>query len=231
MTSRSQQWGDLPLQIRNFNDDFLLIEAEDESSVTALGKQLYAAELDFVEEVIVTEKEICLQLNERFDPAATDWLKGGGEAFTQESRTYELPVYFSEHEDWEGVMATTGLSKKAIIDQLVSLDFSIAMFGFLPGFLYLNGLPAALQVPRKTVPAKYVEANSIALGGRYIGLYALDSPGGWHVIGKLAIPVLQIPLLPPLPVNLGDTLRFRAISQAEYDELQAHPLSLIEYNA
>jgi len=231
MTSRSLPWGKRRLQIRNFNDDFLLIEAEDGASVTQLGKQLFAAALDFVEEVIVTEKEVCLQLNERFDATNMDWLKGGGEVVAQQGKTYQLPIYFSDHEDWAGVIATTGLAKEAIITQLVSTDFSIAMFGFLPGFLYLDGLDPALHVPRKTVPAKYVKANSIAIGGRYIGLYALDSPGGWHVIGKLAIPVLQIPELPPLPVNLGDTLRFRSITKAEYEELLAHPISLTEYNA
>lgn len=231
MTSRSLLWGELRLHIRNFNNDFLLIEAEDQSSVTQLGKQLFADALDFVDEVIVTEKEICLQLNEHFDADDMDWLKGEGAVETRAGQTYQLPIYFSDHEDWAGVTAATGLSKESIIGQLVSADFSIAMFGFLPGFLYLDGLDPSLHVARKTVPAKYVEANSIAIGGRYIGLYALDSPGGWHVIGKLAIPVLQIPELPPLPVNLGDTLRFRAITKVEYDELKAHPITLTQYNA
>ena len=78
-------------------------------------------------------------------------------------------------------------------------------------------------MPRKANPEKYVAANSLAIGGKYLGLYALDSPGGWNVIGKTPISMLQIPNLPPVAVNLGDKIKLQAISASEYEALKKLP--------
>jgi KipI family sensor histidine kinase inhibitor len=146
------------------------------------------------------------------------------------SRCYQLPVYFTEHDDWSAVMATSGCSKNNIIEKLTATEYTIAMFGFLPGFIYLAGLDPALHVPRKTVPSKYVKANSVAIGGKYLGLYALDSPGGWHVIGQTPVSILQMPQLPPVPLHPGDRLQICSISKAAFDELETNKISLIQYN-
>jgi KipI family sensor histidine kinase inhibitor len=220
------------LNIRNFNNDFLLINTtSDGVSLSAIGKYLFEQQFDFVEEVIVTETELCLKLNAHFDDSKLDLLQAIEQKSVLNSQCYQLPVYFTEEEDWTTVISTTGFSRSDIIEKLTATEFSIAMFGFLPGFLYLAGLDPSLQVPRKTVPSKYIKANSIALGGKYLGLYSLDSPGGWHVIGKTPVSILQMPELPPLPLNLGDTIRCCAISEEEFRLLQARQISLIDYNA
>ena len=104
------------------------------------------------------------------------------------------------------------------------------MFGFLPGFIYLDGLDASLHVPRKTIPSKYVKANSIAIGGKYIGLYSIDSPGGWQVIGQTPISILEIPQLPPVEMNLGDRIKLKAIDATEFENILQKKITLKEYN-
>ena len=219
------------LEVRNFHNDFLLITSPTQIPLANIGKALFQQQFDFVEEVIVTEQEICLKLNRHFQESHIDLLTQIKPQASTAIRTYHLPVYFEDHDDWENIISETGLRKPEIVSQLIASQFSVAMFGFLPGFLYLSGLGPQLHVPRKTVPAKYVEANSLAIGGKYLGLYALDSPGGWHVVGKTPISTLQLPQLPPVPLNLGDRLTLHAIGKPEYDILKLRQLTLQEYNA
>lgn len=229
--SKSVQLAKRKLIIRNFNHDFLLIQAEDDAAITSLGKQIFEKKFDFAEEVIVTERELCIKLNDRFDDSKIELLKTLEETSPEPAKTYKLPVFFADHEDWSQVETTTGLNKQHIIKRITASPFSIAMFGFLPGFLYLEGLEPALHVPRKSVPSKYVKANSIAIGGKYIGLYALDSPGGWHVIGQMPIPILQTSQLPPVPFQPGDSILFHPIDKATFEAISIKQITITEYNA
>ena len=149
---------------------------------------------------------------------------------TTKKTSYKLPIYFNDHEDWKNVELVIGFSKTEIIEKLVRTELSISMFGFLPGFMYLSGLDSSLHVPRKTVPSKYVKANSIALGGKYVGLYSIDSPGGWHVIGQIPISILNTSQLPPVDMNLGDLIKLDPIDKEEFENLLKRNISLKEYN-
>lgn len=197
------------MNIKNYNNDFLIIKSDKE--LQQIGKAIFEQNFDFVTEVIVTEKEVCVQLNDLFEVEKLDLFHNLQFTKKGTSKTYELPVYFTNHEDWKRVEAVTGFSKKAIIEKLISTEFSIAMFGFLPGFLYLDGLDESLHVPRKAVPSKYVEANSIAIGGQYLGLYSVESPGGWNVIGKVDVSILDLSSIPPVKMNLGDKIKLKVI--------------------
>jgi len=197
------------LNIKNYNNDFLIIKSDKE--LQQIGKAIFEQNFDFVTEVIVTEKEVCVQLNDLFEVEKLDLFHNLQFTKKGTSKTYELPVYFTNHEDWKRVEAVTGFSKKAIIEKLISTEFSIAIFGFLPGFLYLDGLDESLHVPRKAVPSKYVEANSIAIGGQYLGLYSVESPGGWNVIGKVDVSILDLSSIPPVKMNLGDKIKLKVI--------------------
>ena len=197
------------LNIKNYNNDFLIIKSDKE--LQQIGKAIFEQNFYFVTEVIVTEKEVCVQLNDLFEVEKLDLFHNLQFTKKGTSKTYELPVYFTNHEDWKRVEAVTGFSKKAIIEKLISTEFSIAIFGFLPGFLYLDGLDESLHVPRKAVPSKYVEANSIAIGGQYLGLYSVESPGGWNVIGKVDVSILDLSSIPPVKMNLGDKIKLKVI--------------------
>ncbi len=231
MRSTSLRLFNTDLQVENYNDDFLLLKAKDRDRLIQIGNAIYQQEFNFIDEVIVTEVEVCLKLNKHFeDSSLTDLeqIKISEEAL---ARTFRLPVFFNDHEDWEAVLEYSNLTKRAVIEQLEQSDLSLAMFGFLPGFLYLRGLPEQLQVPRKTVPAKYVKAKSIAIGGQYLGCYTLDSPGGWYVIGQMPLQILNVEELPPIQLKPGDKIKLESIDQETYDELLKKSVTIIDYNA
>jgi KipI family sensor histidine kinase inhibitor len=218
------------LEIKNYNNDFLILKSKNQSFLTEIGKSVFMERLDFIDEVIVTPIEICLKLNENFEESKIEQLQKVEQKVIIKFKTYKLPVYFNEHEDWENVKSQTSFSKKEIIEKLITCNYSISMFGFLPGFIYMEGLDPSLYVSRKTIPSKYVKANSLALGGKYVGLYSIDSPGGWYVIGQIPVSILEIPQLPPVAMNLGDQIVLHPIDKIEFEYILQKQISLKEYN-
>ena len=196
------------MRLENFNDDFVLIHTE---RGTAFGRMLLDRTPDFAREVLVTETEICLPLRRPFTPADADWVRAQFARLKPSEATpvttRQLPLTFTDHADWTAVEDHSGLSRTAVERLLTETEFQLAQFGFLPGFVYLTGLPNALQVPRKATPARHVAAGSVAIGGKYLGVYPTDSPGGWHVIGRVTTPIFQPDRLPPVAWQLGDTVR------------------------
>ena len=225
------------VQVQNFGDEFLLLRAKDmdASTFSRLGRCLFERQFSFVAEVIATEVEICLKLNQRFDqhglvqlqqletlPAATT---------NGDDRTVlRLPVWFSTDDDWQTVCKSTGQDRGDYLSQLLECRFRVAMIGFLPGFVYLNGLPDSLQVARKSNPDRQAEANSFAVGGRYAGIYSLPSPAGWNVLGRLAVSLLQTDQLPPVALQPGDQLTLESVNQADYHQLQRTSATLEQFN-
>ncbi len=217
--------------IENYNNDFLIIKSKSDGQLQLLGATLHAAQLPFIEELIVTPAEICLKLNSLFSPECIERLKQLQASAFVAPDSLKLPICFSEHDDWSYILAKTGLRKQEIRERLLSTQFKVAMFGFLPGFTYMTGLEPLLHVPRKPFPSKYVPANSLAIGGQYLGVYAVDSPGGWHVIARVAVSLLQTHELPPVEFRVGDEVGLQELEEQEFENIKQRGLTLKQYNA
>lgn len=217
--------------VRVFDNHFALLENESSNKLNQqIGEAILKAELPFIDEIIATEVEICLKLNEAFK---IDDLKSlQNIAFTEisESKCFIIPVCFENQNDWSIIEDNCSISKQEYILKLLNLEFEIAMFGFLPGFVYMNGLPPSMHVPRKSNPEIRVKANSLAIGEKYLGFYSLPSPGGWNVIGTSPVSLLQIDKLPPIIVSSNATFKLKSISIDEYDKILNDRVNIIEYN-
>lgn len=226
-----------PVQAESFGDEFLLLRSDKLNSrdFSLLGRSLFERQFDFVDEVIATEVEICLKLNRLFDQHCLPQLQqlevsATTAATSNGSSVLRLPVWFSEADDWEAVCDSTGLDQTIYLQRLLECPFHVAMIGFLPGFVYLNGLPDSLQVPRKTNPDRQTAANSFAVGGRYAGIYSLPSPAGWNVLGRLGVSLLQPQQLPPVALQPGDQLKLECVNQSDYQQLLRTAATLEQYN-
>jgi len=135
--------------------------------------------------------------------------------------TYEVPVCYGGAfgEDLEELAQSHALS----VDQVIALHtaplYRVQMLGFAPGFAYLAGLDDALATPRKVTPRTSVPAGSVAIGGELTGIYPLDLPGGWHIIGRSPVQLFDPNADPPTPFVVGDRVRFVAITAEEYQRL------------
>lgn len=97
-----------------------------------------------------------------------------------------VPVIYGGEQgpDLSAVARYHNLSEAEVIKQHSSVIYTVLFNGFLPGFPYLAGLPESLHTPRRNSPRMKVKAGSIAIGGSQTGIYPIDSPGGWQIIGR-----------------------------------------------
>jgi inhibitor of KinA len=165
----------------------------------------------------------CLMKNELNRSALDEWnvfLKSDIELFQLSDKVWNIPVCYDPRLGKD--LKTLADSKSLDIEKLVKLhsqaSYRIHFFGFLPGFMYLNGLDPALHFPRKSVPDRQMEAGSVAIGGAQTGIYPNESPGGWHVIGRTPISLFNPEANPPVFAKPGERIKFIPIDLEEYDQ-------------
>jgi inhibitor of KinA len=121
--------------------------------------------------------------------------------------------------DLQEVARRAKLEPHQVVDLHCGAEYRVHCVGFTPGFPFLGGLPQKLAMPRRSVPRKEVPAGSVAIGGNHTGIYPVNSPGGWNVIGRTPLRLFDPQKNPPALLWVGDRVRFRAITGAEFDRL------------
>ena len=109
------------------------------------------------------------------------------------SKNIKIPVcYEGEYSpDIERVMKYTGYSKNEIITKHISGNYLVYFIGFSPGFPYIGGMDHTLETPRLKTPRTVVPAGSVAIGGNQTGIYPIQSPGGWNIIGRTYLSLFE----------------------------------------
>jgi inhibitor of KinA len=133
----------------------------------------------------------------------------------QESKHWEIPVKYDTNYglDLDFLSEELQLTINEIINLHSSPTYTIHFIGFLPGFIYLSGLPKELDIPRRKDPRIRIPRGSVALAAGQTGIYPVDSPGGWHIIGRSSASLFDPFSDPPSIYNSGDTVRFINIAQ------------------
>jgi len=138
------------------------------------------------------------------------------------SRLLEIPVCYGGEfgPDLSYLNKHCGLSENQIIKQHSQKEYLVHMLGFLPGFLYLGGLHETLYCPRKSDPKLRVAKGSVGIGGSQTGIYPVESPGGWQIIGRTPAILFdpnreKTTLASPL-----DRIKFVPINHAKFLELE-----------
>lgn len=146
------------------------------------------------------------------------WYMEKGESVVSNRYLWRLPVCYDKEFgiDLEEVSQQLGMTVEDIVAMHSNTVYTVFGIGFLPGFMYLGGVPEELEVPRRPVPRSKVIQGSVGLAGKQTGIYPQDSPGGWNIIGRCSVPMFDIKKESPGFVNVGDKIRFYPISMAEY---------------
>jgi KipI family sensor histidine kinase inhibitor len=131
--------------------------------------------------------------------------------------TWTIPVCYGGV-DLKPLALHVGLEEKEVVQLHHSGDYLLHFYGFLPGFMYLGGLPQQLHCPRKSIPDKAIPAGTVAIGGQQTGIYPIASPGGWHAIGKSPLVFLDLGQISKRP-QIGDRIRFRPIDRYEFEAI------------
>jgi KipI family sensor histidine kinase inhibitor len=142
-------------------------------------------------------------------------------------RTIEIPtVYGGIYGPELGYVAQfNGLTELQVIDIHSGTDYLVYAMGFTPGFTYLGGLSDKIVTPRLQTPRTEIPAGSVGIAEQQTGIYPIESPGGWQLIGRTPVNLFDPTKSPPVIVEPGDYIRFVQISSEEYERIASLNLS------
>ncbi len=139
-----------------------------------------------------------------------------------ESRHISIPVCY--HVSLAGDLVMLSIRKQISIDEIIRIHtatmYRVYMIGFLPGFAYMGKVEEKIACDRKAGPTG-VPAGSVGIAGNQTGIYPLDSPGGWNIIGRTPLRIFDADRNEPCLLQAGDQVSFHPLSLAEFETYQA----------
>lgn len=132
------------------------------------------------------------------------------EAMSFESRLIEIPVHYGGEmgPDLDFVAEHAEMTPKQVVECHSGVEYVVYFLGFQPGFSYLGGMPERLATPRRAEPRLVVPQGSVAIGGSQTGIYPLQTPGGWQIIGRTSTKLFDPAQNSPTLLRPGDKIRF-----------------------
>ncbi len=137
-------------------------------------------------------------------------------------KEFRIPVVYGGEwgPDLESVAELSGLSVDEVIKIHTSRTYTCYMLGFTPGFIYLGEVDDRIAVPRLERPRLKVPAGSVGIAGKQTGVYGVESPGGWRLIGRTPLKMFDPLRTPPTPIRPGDKVRFYEVGEEEFRRLK-----------
>jgi len=193
--------------------------------VLALDRTLAREAITGVTETVPTYRSLLVH----YDPVQIDFGTLSGKLVTlallpvppvTKMRRWRIPVaYGGEHGiDLEDVARTLKSTPENIVARHVAGDYRVAMIGFTPGWSYLSGLDASLQMPRLQNPRLVTPAGTVSIGGVQTGVQCLAGPSGWHLLGRTAVRTYQLHRDPIFLLEPGDAVTFSAVDAKTFAE-------------
>ena len=177
----------------------------------------YASLLIIYNPLILPYKDFLLKIHEILKEPETEK--------ASKSEIITIPVCYDKSFglDLQEVSEHTGLSNDEIIKIHTASVYFVFMLGFVPGFPYLGEIDQRIACPRKTTPRQVVPVGSVGLAGRQTGIYPIESPGGWQIIGRTPMKIFNPGNENIFPVQAGDRIRFKSIDLKEFESLSKNP--------
>jgi len=137
----------------------------------------------------------------------------GGEGLLPASRRVKVPVIYGGERgpDLDFVAGHAGLTPAEVVRLHTQGEYPVYMIGFTPGFPYLGGLDERIAAPRLPSPRQRVPAGSVGIAGQQTGIYPVDSPGGWRLIGWTPLKLFDPLADPPSLLAPGDVVIFKEV--------------------
>ncbi len=183
---------------------------------------------DFIKEIVPTYRSIIIHydsLKISFEELKEKILEAGNtknDSGEKDINIVEIPVLYGGEvgPDIEEVAKHNGISVEEVIKIHSSGEYLIYMLGFTPGFPYLGGMDEKIATPRLEKPRLKISAGSVGIAGSQTGIYPMESPGGWQLIGRTPLDLFDPKSENPFLLNAGDYIRFIPITQEEYDSIK-----------
>jgi inhibitor of KinA len=140
----------------------------------------------------------------------------------QQPTVIEIPVCYGGElgPDLDYVAESNNLTPGEVIKQHTGQRYLIYAIGFAPGFPYLGGVPKSIATPRRTTPRISIPAGSVGIAGEQTGIYPIETPGGWQIIGRTPLTLFRPDRTPPSLLESGCYIQFRAVTEREFEQLK-----------
>ena len=198
------------------------------ANVKYLDDKINAAHIPGVEGTIPTY--CCIMINYAPHIVAYDILKKkilelletGGEITISSGRLIHVPCAYGGHfgMDFDFAARYSGLEKEELVAIHSGTYYRVYMLGFLPGFVYLGGLDERIRLPRLESPRLKIPRGAVGIGGSQTGVYPMESPGGWRLLGSTPIEFYDPDREEPILCRAGDVIKFDPISSCEYYDIR-----------
>jgi len=224
------------MKLTPLGDQAVLAYVTDESAAVRFAAAVRTANPPWLFDVVPAYASVGIFFNaDQIRPAEVmRWLSERVETATAResdtasprSRLVVVPVCYEMQLDLARVSESLGLSTDEVIRRHTESTYTIYAIGFVPGFPYLGYLPPELRgVGRLPSPRVRVEPGSVGLTGQQTGIYPLARPGGWNLIGRTPLTIVDV-ATGYFPLRVGDTVRFERIDEKQYRELEGERLSV-----
>jgi inhibitor of KinA len=140
-----------------------------------------------------------------------------------EPKILEVPVVYGGRfgPDLQWVASFHGIPVEEVVRYHTQPFYHVYMIGFTPGFPYLGEVPKAIETPRRETPRTLVPRGSVAIAQKQTGIYTVQSPGGWHILGWTPLKLFDAGNRPPTPLELGDLVKFFSVPEEEIGNWEA----------
>lgn len=141
----------------------------------------------------------------------------------EEGAVLEIPVCYGGvfGPDLDHVAEVNGLTPEEVVGIHSKPAYLVYMVGFTPGFPYLGGMDERIATPRLLSPRERIPAGSVGIAGHQTGVYPLESPGGWQIIGRTPVTLFDPEKDPPALLSAGMRIRFKPVDQTAYEAMKA----------
>ncbi|OUS34443.1 allophanate hydrolase ['Osedax' symbiont bacterium Rs2_46_30_T18] len=148
----------------------------------------------------------------------TQALQNLSSAQQQQGKVVELPSYYSTESgpDLQMLADNAKLSVEEVIAIHSAMEYRVYAIGFAPGFAFLGEVDPRIAAPRLTTPRLKVPRGAVAIADRQTAVYPAQSPGGWNLIGRCPTRMFDATATPCMPVQVGDSIKFKAIDRDQY---------------
>jgi inhibitor of KinA len=142
----------------------------------------------------------------------------------QAEKIIQIPVCYDERLgiDLENIVSKNKISIEEIIKIHTEETYLVYCLGFLPGFAYMGKVNAAIQIARHASPRKEVQAGSVGIAGMQTGIYPMNSPGGWQIIGRTPIKIFDKDPAILGKLSAGNRIQFYPIAFSEFEKLNEY---------
>lgn len=216
-------------------DRAIVIELGDEISIEcnrrvhSLHKAVARADIPGVVDIVPTYRSLLVE----YDASQVSFADindgliniGAGplDASEEDATLIHLPVLYGGEfgPDLDFVARNAGMSVGDVVDLHSGTEYPVYMMGFTPGFPYLGGMSERIATPRLSTPRGVIPAGSVGIAEAQTGVYPIESPGGWRLIGRTPLRLFDVDGTPPSLIDAGDCVRFVPLSdEDEYRHIE-----------